>query len=201
MRTGVVLPRERRAGDERKAVAARQHAVDDQHVIVAAVGEREAAIAVAGDMRGVPGLGERLFQIVGSFAVVFDDKNLHRIPIRRFRLPSRLPCESSGLAALLPAGGSCGSKRWDLLPRRTDAGVRTSAPSSVGRCEAPGCCSGRPRAAGRRRSGCVSPGDRQRHEAAVVVARHLDEHRLAARLGGILHAPCRSRPGPTLPAN
>ena len=47
-------------GDHRQAVAARQHAVDDHHVVVAAVGQREAAVAVGGDMRGVAGLGEGL---------------------------------------------------------------------------------------------------------------------------------------------
>ena len=70
-------------GDQRQAVAARQHAVDDQHVVVAAVGKREAAVAVGRHMRGVAGLGEGLFEIFRSFAIVFDDKNLHREPYTR----------------------------------------------------------------------------------------------------------------------
>ena len=35
-------------------------------------------------MRGVAGLGKGLFEIFGSFAIVFDQKNLHAVFIRGF---------------------------------------------------------------------------------------------------------------------
>ena len=54
-----------------------QHAVDDQHVIAALARQHVARLAVAGEMGGVAGLRESLFQIVGRFAVVLDDQELH----------------------------------------------------------------------------------------------------------------------------
>jgi hypothetical protein len=71
-------------GDDRQAVAARQHAVDDHHVIVAGVSEGEAGFAVAGDMGGVSGLGEGFLEVIGRFAIVFYDENLHGTVIRDF---------------------------------------------------------------------------------------------------------------------
>ena len=62
------------AGDQRQPVAARQHAVDDQHVVVDWLGKREAGFAVGGEVGSVAGLGQRLLQVIGGLAVVLDDR-------------------------------------------------------------------------------------------------------------------------------
>ena len=43
------------------------------------VGKRKGAVAVGRHMRGVAGLGKGLFKILRGFAIVLDEKNLHRI--------------------------------------------------------------------------------------------------------------------------
>ena len=70
------------AGDQRKAVAARQHAIDHHHVVVAEIGQREAGLAVTRHMGGVACFREGLFEIVGGLAIVLDDENLHGTSIR-----------------------------------------------------------------------------------------------------------------------
>jgi hypothetical protein len=70
------------ARDDGQAVAARQHPVDHHHIVVAGIGEREPAVAVARDMRGMTSFGERLLEIVGGLAIVFYDENLHGVSIR-----------------------------------------------------------------------------------------------------------------------
>ena len=71
------LPFSRKRADHRQAVALRQHAVDDQHVVVAGLGKRQAFLAVAGEIGDVTDLAKRLDQIVGGLAVVFDDQKAH----------------------------------------------------------------------------------------------------------------------------
>ena len=63
--------------DHGQPVALGQHAVDHQHVVVAAVGEREAFLAVAGEIGDVADFAKRLHEIVGGLAVVFDDQKAH----------------------------------------------------------------------------------------------------------------------------
>ena len=71
------LPFSRKLADQRQAVALRQHAVDHQHVVVAGFGERQAFLAVGGEIGDVADFAKRLDQIVGGFAVVFDDQKAH----------------------------------------------------------------------------------------------------------------------------
>ena len=63
--------------DQRQAVELRQHAVDDQHIVVAVERHAEAVLAVAGAIGDVPGLAEGFDQIVGRVAVVFDNEQAH----------------------------------------------------------------------------------------------------------------------------
>ena len=46
--------------DERQAVALRQHPVDHQHVVVAGLGERQAFLAVAGEIGDMADFAKRL---------------------------------------------------------------------------------------------------------------------------------------------
>ena len=50
----------------RQAVALRQHAVDDQHVVLPPDREREPLLAVGGEIRDVADLAKRLDQVVGG---------------------------------------------------------------------------------------------------------------------------------------
>ena len=63
--------------DHGQAVALGQHPVDHEHVVVAAVGHRQALLAVAGEIGDMADFTERLDQIVGGLAVVFDDQQAH----------------------------------------------------------------------------------------------------------------------------
>ena len=63
--------------DQRQAVALGQHAVHHQHVVIAAVGQREALLAVGGEIGDVPDFAKRLDEIVGGVAVVFDNQKAH----------------------------------------------------------------------------------------------------------------------------
>ena len=91
MSTGVVLPRDRKPGNDGEAIAARQHPVDDQDVVFAVRGEQKSGFAVARDMRGVTCLGQRILEVLGRHAVVFDDENLHDVLIRDFRRQEMRP--------------------------------------------------------------------------------------------------------------
>ena len=79
-------------GNQRKPVAARQHAVDDHDVVFARIGERETGLSVACHVDIVAGLGKGLLKIFGSLAVVFDNQNLHgttytsKMPAARYQL-------------------------------------------------------------------------------------------------------------------
>ena len=75
--TGVVDALGAQRADDRKAVTLGQHAVDDQHVVVAVEREREALLAVGRLVRDMADLAKRLDQIVGRVAVVFDDQKAH----------------------------------------------------------------------------------------------------------------------------
>ena len=63
--------------DDRQAVAARQHAVDDQHVVVHARGHGVAGFAIGGVVGDMAGFVERLDQVARRLAVVFDQQDLH----------------------------------------------------------------------------------------------------------------------------
>src|SRR5450631_3659558 len=68
--------------DQREPVALGQHAVDDEHVILAVERHRQTVIAVIGGVGDMTDLTERLDQIVGGVAVVLDDQKAHGDPIR-----------------------------------------------------------------------------------------------------------------------
>ena len=67
------------ARDQREAVHLRQHAVDDQNVVAAFVGEVVAGDAVGGVVDGMAGFAQRLDEIGGGFAVVFDQQDAHEV--------------------------------------------------------------------------------------------------------------------------
>ena len=69
-------PLPRSSLDQRQPVEARQHAVDDQHV-VAAVSASEARLAVLGEIGGVAALLQRLLQELGGLPVVLDHQHAH----------------------------------------------------------------------------------------------------------------------------
>ena len=68
--------------DHRESVALGQHAVDDQHVILAVERHRQAVLAVGGGVGDMADFAERLDQIVGGVAVVLDDQKAHGDPVR-----------------------------------------------------------------------------------------------------------------------
>ncbi|MDF9790544.1 hypothetical protein M2440_001245 [Methylorubrum extorquens] len=74
---------------ERKPVELRQHAIDDQHVVIALTGERIAVEAVARMVHRVPGFPERFDQIGGGLAVVLDDEQAHDACQIRFAAQER----------------------------------------------------------------------------------------------------------------
>ena len=77
MSAGVSMPLPRRVADHRQAVELGQHAVDDQHVVLAVQRQREALLAVGREIGHVADLAEGLDQVVGGVAVVFDDQETH----------------------------------------------------------------------------------------------------------------------------
>ncbi len=66
--------------DHREPVELRQHAIDDQDVVLAVHRQREPLLAVGGEVGNVPDLAEGLDQIVGGIAIVFDDQQTHDGP-------------------------------------------------------------------------------------------------------------------------
>ena len=66
--------------DHRQTVALGQHAIDDQHVVVAVAGQRQALLAVRRLVGDVADLAEGLGEVVGSVAVVFYDEQAHGGP-------------------------------------------------------------------------------------------------------------------------
>ena len=63
-----------------QAVELRQHAVDDQDVVLAVERMREPLLAVARKVGDMADLAEGLDQVVGGVAVVFDDQEAHGDP-------------------------------------------------------------------------------------------------------------------------
>ena len=63
--------------DHRQAVALRQHAVDDQDVVLPVERQAEPVLAVGGVVGHVADLAEGLDQVVGRVAVIFDDEEAH----------------------------------------------------------------------------------------------------------------------------
>ncbi len=82
--------------DHRQAVALGQHAVDDQHVVVAVERQREAVLAVGRLVGDVADLAEGLDEVVRGVAVVFDDEQAHGVCWTRVAAKSS---ELSGLMA------------------------------------------------------------------------------------------------------
>ena len=74
------MPLLRSVADHRQPVELRQHAVDDQHVVLAVEREGEALLAVGGQIGDMADLAERLGQIVRGVAIVFDDQEAHDEP-------------------------------------------------------------------------------------------------------------------------
>ena len=63
--------------DDRQTVELGQHAIDDQHVILAVERVGESLLAVGRQVGDMPDLAECLRQIVGGVAIVFDDQETH----------------------------------------------------------------------------------------------------------------------------
>ena len=125
-------------------------------------------------MRGVPGLGESFLQIFRCLAIVFDEKifigSLYAVSA------SWADIESMGLTTHVrrklrqqAMGPAAAGTDTDTDKRAGSVSIRCSRPRGMGRKR-------------RSRDG-LSLGDRQGDEAATIVARHLDEHGLAAGLG------------------
>ena len=81
MSTGVSFFCARNADDQRKAVHLRQHSIDDRNFIAALVRQVVAAHPVGGVIDEMAGFAERLDEIGGGVAIVFDDENPHGSPI------------------------------------------------------------------------------------------------------------------------
>ena len=86
------MPLARSVADHRQAVALGQHAVDDQHVVVAVERQREPLLAVRRLVGDMADLAEGLDQIVGGVAVVFDDQQAHGGPLGFASSASRRIC-------------------------------------------------------------------------------------------------------------
>ena len=65
------------ARDQRQPVHLRQHAIDEQHVIVAVARARIAGEAVRRMLRDMALLAKSLDEIVARLAIVFDNENAH----------------------------------------------------------------------------------------------------------------------------
>ena len=77
MSAGVSMPLLRSVADDRQPVELGQHAIDDQHVILAVERMGEALLAVGRQVGDVADLAKGLHQVVGGIAVVFDDQETH----------------------------------------------------------------------------------------------------------------------------
>ncbi|MCY1439347.1 hypothetical protein D9M71_555810 [compost metagenome] len=60
------------------AIAAGQHHIEDQQVVVAGQGQMLAGIAVGGQLRGKACFTEALAQVLAGLGLVFDDQQFHR---------------------------------------------------------------------------------------------------------------------------
>ncbi len=67
--------------DDGEAVELGQHAVDDQDVVLAVDRVGETLLAVSREVGDVAYLAERLGEIVGRIAIVFDDEKSHDDPV------------------------------------------------------------------------------------------------------------------------
>src|SRR5262249_9370965 len=66
--------------DHGQPVELGQHAIDDQHVVLAVKRMRQPFLAVAGEIRNMTDLAKRLREIIGGIAVIFDDQETHDEP-------------------------------------------------------------------------------------------------------------------------
>ena len=82
MRIGVWTSLCAQFADQRQAVALGQHSVDDQHVVFALQGQREALLAVSGLVGHVPDLAKSARDVVSGIAVIFDNEDSHGGPVK-----------------------------------------------------------------------------------------------------------------------
>ena len=111
------LPFSRKRADHGQAVALGQHAIDHEHVVVAAIGHRQALLAIAGEIGDMADFTKRLDQIVGGLAVVFDDQQAHLrgscghgnvLSLTMARPPCTCKATGSSLDEVKKAGGEAG---------------------------------------------------------------------------------------------
>ena len=67
--------------DDRQPVKLGQHTIDNQHVILAVERVGEPLLAVGRQLGDMPDLAERLGEVVGGIAVVFDYQKTHDEPV------------------------------------------------------------------------------------------------------------------------
>src|SRR6202051_2086441 len=112
--------------DDGKAVALRQHAVDDQHVVLAVERQRLAFLAVGRLVGNMADLAERLDQIIGRVAIVLNNEKAHAV------LPWSGNLAGSGsLAARRPASNHIFCQPLSAMPIQDvnqAAGWRSAAP-------------------------------------------------------------------------
>ena len=75
-----MLPTARKRLDERQAVEARQHAIDDEDVEGLVHGAGKTVAPVRHLLGHVPRLGEPVQEVGGGLGIVLDDKDAHRSP-------------------------------------------------------------------------------------------------------------------------
>src|SRR5262249_58544535 len=63
--------------DQGQAVELRQHAVDDEHIVLAVKRQREAFLAVEGLIGNVADFAKRLGEIIRSVVIILDDEQTH----------------------------------------------------------------------------------------------------------------------------
>ena len=66
--------------DQAQSVEARQHPVDDQHVVVAGARHLETVLAVVGELGAVVRLAQSALHELGGLAIVLDDEHAHGRP-------------------------------------------------------------------------------------------------------------------------
>ncbi|MNT65958.1 hypothetical protein D3C72_2039860 [compost metagenome] len=63
------------------AIAAGQHYIEDQQVVIARQCQVLAGIAVGGKLCGEAGFTQALAQVLAGFGLVFDDQQFHRVAL------------------------------------------------------------------------------------------------------------------------
>src|SRR5208282_3804209 len=65
--------------DDGKPIALRQHAIDDQHVVLTVERKRQAFLAIGGLVGDMADLAERLDEIIGRVAIIFNNEKAHGV--------------------------------------------------------------------------------------------------------------------------